>query len=150
MIQIDAQSNIANHTLCNILAIQRFDVKIRGPARSRTLGPDTISIIRGAIDLRMTSIWLEGHNAATQVLVKVHLARRNHVAGYHGAVVAHSPVRVRAHVDVDGALHVEAGEHGAHFHDAVVVRRPHSAQPRRVVAVQIEVWVVYVFAEGGE
>lgn len=58
-------------------------------------------------------------------------------------------------MNVDGALDVEAGENGPHLHHAVLVRRPHAAQPGSVIGVQVrhanlEIGDVQLLQEEGE
>lgn len=134
---VDSQGDVSNHSVSDVTTIKWLHLNSRIPASNCLAAKDAIHIIRRASNLSMSGVRLHGHNLLGCFFVKKELSGGGNVASCDRAVVADSPVGVRSQVDVDCSLDVEAGENSRHFHNAVAVSWPHTAQPCSVSGVQI-------------
>lgn len=134
---VNTNSDVANHTIGDILAISRHNADDRVISVGEPITENGVLGVGGAVDLRVLRVRLQGHDLLLEILVKVQLTGRDNVARGDGAVAAEDPVVVDLHVDVDGTVDVEAGEDGLHLHHAVGVGGPHAAQEGGVVGVQV-------------
>lgn len=134
---VDTNGDVANHTLGDILAVNRHNANDRVIAVGETVRKDAVHIVGGAVDLRVLRVGFQGHDLLLEILVKVQLTCRDNVARRDGAVAAEDPVVVHLDVDVDGTVDVEAREDGLHLHHAVDIGGPHAAQEGGVIRVQV-------------
>lgn len=153
---VNAQGDISNHTLGDVLSVSGNNINDGTVATSVVVRENGVLGIGGAVDCGVGNIGLQSHDLLLESFIKVELAGADLVTGDDGAVLTENPVRVHLDMDVDGTFNVEAWyvlavhgrmiewvcidltrEDGLHLHHAVLVCRPHATQESCLVGVQI-------------
>lgn len=90
---VDTHSDVADHSVLDVLAVQGNDLDDGAVAADRALVEQAQRVldVLGAVDLGVRDVGLKGHDLSRDVFVEVDLAGVDEVAGADGAVGADGP-----------------------------------------------------------